>query len=246
MCTAGESGVGDRVTRNWLLAERYRRAGRYRLWRIENESHSLSDGFEAVRNFLAGQDFDAAASTALGVLEALVQFQQSVAVAALGSEVLESLPIDHPSYVPIADREASAFLALGQSARAFERYGAMQRELERKAKAEPDRADYQRDLSVSYNKMGDLYGALGQGEQAREAYARSLAIAERLAKAEPDRADYQVDLVVSLVKIGTSEPASKEPLQKALKILQTLEKEGRLSPEHRPKIGALQEMIDGF
>ena len=73
---------------------------------------------------------------------------------------------------------------------------------ERLAKAEPDRADYQRDLSVSYNKMGDLYGALGQGEQAREAYARSLAIAERLAAAEPDRADYQRDLSVSYDRMG--------------------------------------------
>ena len=34
------------------------------------------------------------------------------------------------------------------------------------AQAEPDRADYQRDLSVSYDKMGDLYRTLGQGEQA--------------------------------------------------------------------------------
>ena len=46
---------------------------------------------------------------------------------------------------------------------------------EKLAAAEPDRADYQRDLSVSYNKMGDLYGALGQGEPARQAYAASLA-----------------------------------------------------------------------
>ena len=30
------------------------------------------------------------------------------------------------------------------------------------AKAEPDRADFQRDLSVSYNKVGDLYLSLGQ------------------------------------------------------------------------------------
>ena len=184
------------------LAERYRSAGRYRLWRIENESHALSDGIEAVRNFLAGQDFDEAASTALGVLKALVQGQQTVAVSAFGSEVLETLPIEHPGYAPIADQEARAFLALGQSARAFERYGAMQRELERKAKAEPDRADYQRDLSVSYNKMGDLYRSLGQGEQAREAYASSLSIRDRLAKAEPDRADYQRDLSVSYERMG--------------------------------------------
>ena len=40
------------------------------------------------------------------------------------------------------------------------------RSRERLARAEPDRADYQRDLSVSYEQMGDLYRALGQGEQA--------------------------------------------------------------------------------
>jgi tetratricopeptide (TPR) repeat protein len=290
-------GLAQRQERP-ALAERYGRAGRYRIWRIQNESLSsgeaMGDVIEAVRNFLAGEDFDAASSMALGVLQLLVQAQQSVAVAALGSEVLETLPIEHPNYAPIADQEARAFIALGQSARAFERYGTMLREQERKAKAEPDRADYQRDLSVSYNKMGDLYGALGQGEQARDAYAKALAIrerlakaepdradyqrdlsvsynrmgdlyralgqgeqardayakalaiAERLAKAEPDRADYQVDLVISLVRIGMSEPPSQELLIQALNILQQLEQEGRLAPEHSAKIGALQEIIDGF
>jgi tetratricopeptide (TPR) repeat protein len=70
------------------------------------------------------------------------------------------------------------------------------------AVSEPDRADYQRDLSVSYNKVGDLYRALGQGEQAREAYQQSLDITERLAGAEPDRADYQRDLSVSYERMG--------------------------------------------
>ena len=48
-------------------------------------------------------------------------------------------------------------------------YDAILQRCERLAAAEPDRADYQRDLSVSYNKMGDLYRALGQGEEARQA-----------------------------------------------------------------------------
>ena len=34
--------------------------------------------------------------------------------------------------------------------------------VERLAQAEPDRADYQRDLSVSYNKLADLYRALAK------------------------------------------------------------------------------------
>ena len=74
---------------------------------------------------------------------------------------------------------------------------------ERLASREPDRADYQRDLSVSYNeRMGDLYRALGEGEKARDAYEQSLGIRERLASREPDRADYQRDLSVSYNKMG--------------------------------------------
>ena len=38
---------------------------------------------------------------------------------------------------------------------------------ERLAEAEPDRADYQRDLSVAFNNMGDLYRALGQRRSTR-------------------------------------------------------------------------------
>jgi tetratricopeptide (TPR) repeat protein len=72
----------------------------------------------------------------------------------------------------------------------------------RLAAAEPERADYQRDLSVSYIKMGDLFSALGQGEDARQAFGKSLAIAERLAQAEPERADYQRDLSISYIKMG--------------------------------------------
>ena len=64
------------------------------------------------------------------------------------------------------------------------------------AAAEPDRADYQRDLSVAYERIGDLRHALGHGDAARQAYERSLAILEQLAAAEPDRADYQRDLSV--------------------------------------------------
>ena len=52
----------------------------------------------------------------------------------------------------------------GGGAEAYEKSLAIR---ERLAAAEPERADYQRDLSVSYNKVGDLYRALGQGEEAR-------------------------------------------------------------------------------
>ncbi len=62
-----------------------------------------------------------------------------------------------------------------------------------------------RDLSVSYNKMGDVLRALEQGEMARQFNEKALEIAERLVKQEPGRADYKVDLAKSLVRMGDAE-----------------------------------------
>jgi tetratricopeptide (TPR) repeat protein len=67
---------------------------------------------------------------------------------------------------------------------------------------EPERADYQRDLSVSYNKMGDLARVMGNGEAARRFFEESLQVRQRLVEREPERADYQRDLSVSYNKMG--------------------------------------------
>ncbi|MFO0033374.1 MAG: CHAT domain-containing protein, partial [Cyanobacteriota bacterium] len=139
------------------LAERCRRAGDYRLWRVQNESHALADGIEALRNYLQGGQFDQAAVVAQGCLKKLQEQSQTLAVASLAAEVLDTLPLEHGGFPWIADAEASAHLALGQTERAFLRSRQLLERQERLAKAEPDRADLQRDLSVSYNKMGDLY-----------------------------------------------------------------------------------------
>ena len=194
----GLAAIDDSTTH----AQRCNRAGRYRWWRVENESHELGDAIEAVRDFLAGRDFDAAVRIAQACFDALRRSRQSVGIAALASEVLETLPVDHAGYTGVADEEAQAHLALGLTGRALERYKLLLEAIERRAQAEPDRADYQGDLSVFYERMGDLYRALGQGEEARDAYLKALAIAERLVQAEPDRADYQGDLSVSYNKMG--------------------------------------------
>ena len=96
------------------------------------------------------------------------------------------------------------YRALGQGEQARQSYLQSLAIAERLAQAEPDRADYQRQLAVSYDQAGDLYRDLGHGEQARQYHLQSLAIGERLAKAEPDRADYQRVLSASYTKWGTS------------------------------------------
>jgi tetratricopeptide (TPR) repeat protein len=183
---------------------RHVRAGRYRVWRAENESHGPDDSIEAVRNFLAGEDFDAAVDVAHLCFDTFRRFRQSIGLAALASEVLETLPPRHPGFVKVGDQEAQAHTSLGLTERAFVRYANILARYEHLVKAEPDRADYQCHLAVFYDRVGDLYHRLGKGEQAGQAFLNSLQVRERLAKAEPDRADYQRDLTVSYNNIGDS------------------------------------------
>ncbi|MEM9156365.1 MAG: CHAT domain-containing protein [Cyanobacteria bacterium P01_F01_bin.33] len=222
--------------------QRYRRAGDYRIWRVQHESHSLEDGFEAVRNYLAGAAFDAAADWTKNCCQALVRFQQMLVCAALASEVLESLPASHGNFAVVADFEAKANLALGRTEPAFHRYHFLVERYQALTAAEPERADYQRDLSVSYNKMGDLYRALGQGELARDAYANALAIRERLAAAEPERADYQRDLSFSLVRVAAMD-GDIDSLQRALSLLLALQESGRALPNDEAAIAAIRQML---
>ncbi len=117
----------------------------------------------------------------------------------------------------------------------------------RLAQAEPDRADYQRDLSVSYNKVGDLYRDLCQGEQARQAFLTALQIRERLARAEPDRADYQRDLAVSLVRVGTIDgdtAAGVVKLRRALEILKGMQGRGQLAPVSEGMVDWVRNLLN--
>ena len=73
---------------------------------------------------------------------------------------------------------------------------------DRLAKSDPGNAGWQRDLSVSYNKIGDVLVAQGNLPAALKSYRDALAIFDRLAKADPGNAGWQRDLSVSYDKIG--------------------------------------------
>ena len=62
----------------------------------------------------------------------------------------------------------------------------------------------QRELSVSYNKIGDVLVDQGNLPEALKAYRDDLAIADRLAKADPGNASWQRDLSVSYGKLGVA------------------------------------------
>ncbi len=82
---------------------------------------------------------------------------------------------------------------------------------ERLAKADPGNAGWQRDLSVSHDRIGDVLRAQGNLPAALDAFNASLAIAERLAKADPGNAGWQADLAASHGRIGQLYVAMERP-----------------------------------
>jgi tetratricopeptide (TPR) repeat protein len=215
------------------------RAGEYLL-----VSRSLRDAVEAVRCFLEAQAFDRATDVAGAILDFMGRYGQLADVAAFAAEVLVALPPVHARYAHLCMYEADALRQLGATRKAFERYQEAMTILKSRVEAEPDRADYQRDLSVSYNKLGDLLQALGQGEAARQYYQQTLEIRQRLVAAEPDRADYQWDLVVSLLRMAAVEPDnSTEHRTRALAILRDLHATDRLFPEQEHWMRELEQEL---
>ncbi len=70
------------------------------------------------------------------------------------------------------------------------------------AAADPGNAGWQRDLSVSHNKIGDVLKEQGNLPAALAAYEASRAIREVLAAADPGNAGWQRDVAVSHGKLG--------------------------------------------
>jgi tetratricopeptide (TPR) repeat protein len=73
---------------------------------------------------------------------------------------------------------------------------------ERLSNSDPENADFARDLSVSYNKLGDMQQALGNSQAALALYQQGLEIRERLFSSYPENAPFARDLSSSYEKLG--------------------------------------------
>ena len=80
----------------------------------------------------------------------------------------------------------------------------------------PGSTDFQREVSVSYEQVGDVQVAQGDLVGALKSYRDSLAIGERLAQSDPGNAGWQRHLSVSYQKVGDVQAAQGD-LAAALK-----------------------------
>ena len=153
---------------------RCRRAAEERLRRVNAGEAGLEDVAEAARNYSAAGEADQAVDLVAQV--AAMQLPTMTKAAFLG-EVLSLVPEDHDSFAVVVDAEAEALIALGLGPQALVRHRQLLARHERLAATDPTNAGFQRDLSVSYNKLGDLMVAVGNGTEAERFFRDGLAIA---------------------------------------------------------------------
>ncbi|HYJ58152.1 MAG TPA: hypothetical protein VEW64_02230, partial [Methyloceanibacter sp.] len=112
---------------------------------------------------------------------------------------------------------------------------------------DPDNSKFQRDLSLSLDKFGDVKRAQGDAGGAMAAYSESLAIARRLAGIDPDNAQWQADVIASLYKVALAEDGERKSaaLDEALTLLERLEAAGKLSPDKQDWKNRLLALRDG-
>ena len=72
----------------------------------------------------------------------------------------------------------------------------------RLAARDPDNAAWQRDLSVSHERLGDVQVAQGDLSGALESHRAAMAIRERLAARDPDNTVWQRDLSVAHARVA--------------------------------------------
>ncbi|MEM9567543.1 MAG: TIR domain-containing protein [Cyanobacteria bacterium P01_E01_bin.34] len=103
------------------------------------------------------------------------------------------------------------------------------------AQRDPDNTEWQRDLSISHEKIGNVLVAQGDGPGALAAYQEDLKIREALAQRDPDNTQWQVDNAISCSKMGCLEEMlsfedRRVYLLRGRQILTELKGIGRLHP----------------
>ena len=105
----------------------------------------------------------------------------------------------------------------------------------RSEKRDPANTTWQRDLSISHERIGNALRSQGYGRDALKAYQKSLEIKETLTKLDPANTQWQVDLTIVCLNLGTLEnvlaPSTRRAhLQRGLAILLRLKDSGKLHP----------------
>lgn len=156
------------------------------------------------------------------------------------AQVLVVLPRNHPHHYLFVDHEGKSLVVLGFATEAVARYRDMVDAFTRLAQAEPDRADYQRDLSVSYQRLGMCLAQLDRVGDAAAAFERHLQLAIDVQRRLPGQVDAIVDLAVALYLTSGADDHAGERLRQSRDLLEALEADQRLPQNGKALLNLLR------
>ena len=111
---------------------------------------------------------------------------------------------------------------------------------------DPGNTQFQSDLSISHEKIGDLQLRLGNTDAARKAYQDSLAIRQTLTQLDPSNTEFQRDVFVSYLMLFEGYKAKNEfaiakmHLEKALQQIKGMQKNGTIAKDDEQIIKAME------
>lgn len=121
--------------------------------------------------------------------------QTAVALASIADTVLRIGQSDQELALDDADIESPVLLAAALYRRALAT-------MEHLAEAAPTNLEIKRDLSLAFDKVGEVSLLIGELPQAIEAYEKSLKIRESLTQADPESPEAHFDLSFAYINIG--------------------------------------------
>ncbi|MGH3980352.1 MAG: hypothetical protein ACRDRZ_15330, partial [Pseudonocardiaceae bacterium] len=189
------------------LAHQHQRALAMRMHRFSEGVADYLDLLDIPRHLAALGHYDNLADIAG---QATQMLPGTLAVAAFLAEVRPLIPITERAWILVADLELTTFLAAGDLSSAVRLAGTIHEHVEARAAADPTNTAWQRDLSVSHSKLGDLAVAAGDLATAGQRFQAALDIRQRLAAADPINAQWQRDLEISQQRVTSLNKADTQ------------------------------------
>jgi hypothetical protein len=185
--------TADLIIRNNgdLLDDQHDRALIMRMRRFQQGRGTYEDLVDIPRHQAHLHRYDDAADTAA---QAVTLLPGMLAALAYLGEVRPLIPDTERAWLLVAEQEARVLLALGDLPAATHLTRRVHTQVQARAAADPSNTGWQRDLSVSHNKLGDFAVAGGDRAAAATHFQAALDIAARLAAADPSNTGWQRDL----------------------------------------------------
>ena len=206
LLTAGQTIVmhpwtAHLITRNagTDFSDQHERALAMRLRRFEQQHGTYDDLIDIPRHLAVLNRYDDIAAIARETTQIL---PGTLATVACLAEIRPLIPPTERAWILVADLEVQAFLSAGDLPAATRQLHAIHQQIQTRAAANPANTQWQYDLSISHNRLGDVAIAAGDLTAARANYQASQDIRTRLAAADPANTQWQRDLSVSHDKLG--------------------------------------------